>query len=70
MLLILFYIALAALIVWSIAYLIWRIVRSFLGKGGCSCGCGSCSGSSPHRNCGAGNDAACGGCSRCDHCRK
>lgn len=70
MLLILFYIALAALIVWSIAYLIWRIVRSFLGKGGCSCGCCSCAGANPPRDCGAGNDAACGGCSQCDHCQK
>ena len=70
MLLILFYIALAALIVWSITYLIWHIVRSFLGKGGCSCGCGNCAGINPPRNCGTDNDASCGGCSQCDHCRK
>ena len=45
MLLILLYAALIALIGWSVFYLIWRVVRSFRGKGGCSCGrcSGSCS---------------------------
>ena len=38
MLLTLLYIALIALILWSVVYIIWRIVRSFRGKGGCSCG--------------------------------
>ena len=43
MLLILLYAALIALIGWSVFYLIWRVVRSFRGKGGC-CGCkGRCS---------------------------
>ena len=47
MLLILLYAALIALIGWSVFYLIWRVVRSFRRKGGCSCGrCnGRCNGS-------------------------
>ena len=49
MLLILLYAALIALIGWSVFYLIWRVVRSFRGKGGCSCGrcngsCRTCAG--------------------------
>ena len=48
MLLILLYAALIALIGWSVFYLISRVVRSFRGKGGCSCG--RCSGSC--RTCG------------------
>ena len=44
MLLTLLYIALIALIIWSVVYIIWRIARSFRGKGGCSCGCESCAG--------------------------
>ena len=40
MLLFLLYAALIALIGWSVFYILWRIVRSFRGKGGCSCsGC-------------------------------
>ena len=48
MLLTLLYLALAALILWSFYYIIARVVRSFRGKGGCSCGakasdgCGRC----------------------------
>ena len=50
MLLTLLYLALAALILWSFYYIIARVVRSFRGKGGCSCGakasdgCGRCGG--------------------------
>ena len=67
MLLILLYIALAALIVWSIVYLIWRIVRSLRGKGGCSCGCGG--GHSLDGGCGT-HCGGCSGCGRRDQCRK
>ena len=48
MLLTLLYLALAALILWSFYYIIARVVRSFRGKGGCSCsaktsgGCSEC----------------------------
>ena len=42
MLLICLYAALIALILWSVYYIIRRIVRSFRGGGNCGCGCGSC----------------------------
>ena len=45
MLLMLLYIVLIGLILWSIGYLIWRVIRSFRGKGSCSCctyHCDSC----------------------------
>ena len=47
MLLTLLYLVLAGLILWSFCYIIARIVRSFRGKGGCSCSAktsGGCSG--------------------------
>lgn len=42
MLLICLYAALIALILWSVYYIIRRIVRSFRGGGNCGCGCGGC----------------------------
>ena len=42
MLLICLYAALIALILWSVYYIIRRIVRSFRGGGTCSCGCSGC----------------------------
>lgn len=50
MLLTLLYLVLAGLILWSFCYIIARIVRSFRGKGGCSCSAkasGRCSGQNP-----------------------
>ena len=50
---IILYLALIALIGWSVGYLIWRIVRSCTGKGGCGCSCGGCKtgcGSCAHRD--------------------
>lgn len=38
----LLYAALAALIVWSAGYLIWRLIRTFRGGGGCRGDCGCC----------------------------
>ncbi len=45
MVLFLLYAALAALVVWSVGYLIYRLFRALRG-GGCSCGCdcGCCAG--------------------------
>ena len=60
MLLTLLYIALIALIIWSVVYIIWRIVRSFCGKGGCSCGCGGSGGCGCH----------CESCAEKDTCQK
>ena len=55
MLLNLFYLALIALVIWSIYYLLRRIVRSFSGGGGCGC---------PGADCGG--DCSC--CDQKEHC--